>query len=436
MENKKELILLVDDNPANLRIGKNVLAEKYAVATAPSAEKLFSLLKTSRPDLILLDIDMPDMNGYEAIRMLKSRKETKDIPVIFLTGKTESGDELEGLSLGAMDYITKPFQPPLLLKRIEVHLLVSSQRKTLEKQAAELQYYNSHLRRAFSTYLSEDVVEEIAANPARLQLGGVKRRMSAMFTDVFNFTGIAEALSPEDLVDLLNRYFSVMSGAILEQKGTIDKYEGDAIVAFFGAPLEQADHALRCCTAAAAMKRLELEWNRKRILERPGFAPVFTRIGINTGDMIAGNMGTDRKMNYTIMGNAVNLAARLERVNKLYKTGILASEDTIKECGNRLLVRRLDRIRVPGINEPVLIHEILELTERASEAAKRLADLFQAALGFFEKRDWKAAEAAFIHVLRYNPEDGPSHLYLDRCRFYRETPPEDSWDGIFNFNEK
>jgi putative two-component system response regulator len=146
MDNKKQLIILVDDNPANLQAGRNVLVEKYAVATAPSAAKMFELLETNRAALILLDIDMPGMSGYEAIRILKSRDETKDTPVIFLTAKTESGDELEGLSLGAIDYITKPFQPPLLLKRIEVHLLVSSQKKTLEKQAEELQNFNANLR--------------------------------------------------------------------------------------------------------------------------------------------------------------------------------------------------------------------------------------------------------------------------------------------------
>jgi len=138
MDSEKKIILLVDDNPANLRIGKNVLVEKYAVATAPSAEKMFSLLETNNPSLILLDVDMPEMNGYEAIKILKSKPQTKDIPVIFLTARTESDDELAGLSLGAIDYIVKPFQPPLLLKRIEVHLLVEAQRK-------ELQYFNENL---------------------------------------------------------------------------------------------------------------------------------------------------------------------------------------------------------------------------------------------------------------------------------------------------
>jgi response regulator RpfG family c-di-GMP phosphodiesterase/signal transduction histidine kinase len=158
MENEKKLLLLVDDNTANLKVGKNVLSEKYAVITSPSAGKMFSILENNSPSLILLDIDMPVMNGYEAIKILKSKPETKNIPVIFLTAKTESDDELEGLSLGAIDYITKPFQPQLLLKRIEMHLLLEAQRKTLEKQAAELKNFNDNLQKMVE-YKTQSVIE-------------------------------------------------------------------------------------------------------------------------------------------------------------------------------------------------------------------------------------------------------------------------------------
>jgi putative two-component system response regulator len=154
MENKKEAIMLVDDNPASLRAGKTVLSEKYAAFTAPSAAKMFNLLEKNMPALILLDIEMPEMNGYEAIKILKEKPETKDIPVIFLTGKTDTEDELEGLDLGAVDYIVKPFMPSLLLKRIEAHLLVESQKKTLEaqkrtleSQQEELKNFNDNLRK-------------------------------------------------------------------------------------------------------------------------------------------------------------------------------------------------------------------------------------------------------------------------------------------------
>jgi class 3 adenylate cyclase/ActR/RegA family two-component response regulator len=436
MEHEKKLIILVDDNPANLRTGKNVLAESYSVATAPSAEKLFALLENNHPDLILLDIDMPVMSGYEAIKILKAKPGTRDIPVIFLTGKTESDDELEGLSLGAIDFITKPFQPPLLLKRIEVHLLVEAQRKTLEKQTRELQYFNNSLRNAFSTYLSASVVEELIADPTRLQLGGIQRRMTAMFTDIRNFARIAEMLPPEKLVDLLNRYLSAMSDVILEQKGTIDKYEGDAIVSFFGAPLELEDHAFRACASAVVMKRLEEELNRK--IEAGGMspAPLLTRIGINTGDMVVGNMGTERKMNYTIMGSAVNLASRLEGINKQYGTWVLASESTVKDCGDRIFSRRLDRVRAAGISEPVRIYEVLALSGETEAELREQTEGFHRALDLFEARDWPAAETAFARLLERRPEDGPSRLYRDRSRQYRQTPPPPDWDGVFDFSEK
>ncbi|MDR2733452.1 MAG: response regulator [Spirochaetota bacterium] len=146
MRDEKPLIMLVDDNPTNLRIGKNVISEKYNTATAPSAEKLFKLLEVMTPDMILLDVDMPEMDGYETIRILKSKQSTQNIPVMFLTAKTESEDELMGLSLGAVDYITKPFQPVLLLKRIEIHLLIQAQRLSLEAQASELRNFNENLQ--------------------------------------------------------------------------------------------------------------------------------------------------------------------------------------------------------------------------------------------------------------------------------------------------
>jgi putative two-component system response regulator len=144
--NEKAMVIIVDDNPANLRIGKNILSEKFTVATAPSADKLFSLLEYNRPDLIILDVDMPEMDGYETIKKIKSKNDTKDIPVIFLTALTEA-DSDAGLALGAIDYITKPIQPPLLIKRIEVHLLVESQRRTIEQQAKELKFFSDNLQR-------------------------------------------------------------------------------------------------------------------------------------------------------------------------------------------------------------------------------------------------------------------------------------------------
>jgi class 3 adenylate cyclase len=436
MADERKLIILVDDNSANLRTGKRVLSEKYTVFTVPSAAKMFDVLEKNNPALILLDIDMPDMNGYEAIRLLKTKEETRNIPVIFLTGKTDTSDELEGLSLGAIDYIVKPFIPPLLLKRIEVHLLVESQRRTLEIQQRELQHYNDYLQKAFSTYLSGDVVQDILSDPSRLRLGGSKRRMTAVFTDIQDFSPLSEKLDPEDLVRLLNIYLSGLSDIILEQRGTIDKYVGDAIIAFFGAPLDIPDHALQACTAAILMKRKEQELAHEFRESGLNIVPLLTRIGINTGNMVVGNMGSQRKMNYTIMGNAVNIASRLEGLNKLYGTWVLVSEDTIEETRNNFLTRRLDRVRPVGIHTPIQIYELVEFTTSAPEEQRRTVELFHEALDLFEKRDWNGAEAAFQRTLDFSPEDSPSRVFLDRCKANRENPPSPDWDGVFDLKYK
>ena len=308
--------------------------------------------------------------------------------------------------------------------------------KEIEDAHIKLQYFNNNMRQAFSTYLSEDVVEEVISDPARMQLGGVNRHMTALFSDIKGFTGIAEKLKPPHLVDLLNHYLSTMSDIILEQKGTIDKYQGDSIVSFFGAPLELDDHALRACTAGIMMKRVEAEVNRYVLDNGISPSPLLTRIGINTGEMVVGNMGTQKKMNYTIISNAVNLASRLEGVNKQYGTWVLASDSTLKETKGRLLTRRLDQVRVVGINEVVRVYEVLELKAEASDALFERVYLFHKAMDLYEAGNWKDAQDAFNQVLKLYPNDGPSPLYLERCRQYIEFPPGADWDGIVNLTEK
>jgi adenylate cyclase len=304
------------------------------------------------------------------------------------------------------------------------------------------------IRKAFTTYVSDDVVEEIIANPEKLQLGGAKRHMSAIFTDIEGFSSIAEKLEPEDLVHILNHYLTSMSDLILKEKGTIDKYEGDAIIAFFGAPLELQDHAKRACLSAIALKRKEPEINRLILEEKLptgrqlsmgkqfSSAPLLTRIGINTGSMVAGNMGTKNKMNYTIMGNTVNLTSRLERVNKLYGTWILTTKATLDEAGDQFLARRLDKVRVMGINEPVQLYELLETMGNAGELQKEMTALFENALVLYEKRNWKAAAKAFANVLSCSPEDKPSKIFIDRCKAYQKNPPPENWGGVFNLDVK
>ncbi|MDR3247859.1 MAG: CHASE2 domain-containing protein [Treponema sp.] len=292
------------------------------------------------------------------------------------------------------------------------------------------------IRKAFSTYLSEEVVAELVAHPEKLKLGGETRRITALFTDVRGFTSISEKLSAENLVFLLNDYLSALSDRVLENSGIIDKYEGDAMIAFFGAPIDLADHAIRACTAAVTIKELERELNARYHERGMSPQPLWTRIGINTGDAVVGNMGTQRRMDYTMMGHTVNLASRLEGVNKLYGTGIIASENTIAETGDRFLTRKLDRIRVVGIEEPVRIYELIGFADRANNEQRAKSGLFEAALLFYENRDWGKAAELFREVLRIIPDDTPASIFLNRSEVYRETPPPPEWDAVVNLTEK
>ena len=285
---------------------------------------------------------------------------------------------------------------------------------------------------AFGQYLSEDVIKDLIQDPDKLQLGGEERVMTAMFTDIKGFSTISEALSPSALVHLLNEYLSAMSDQVLDQRGTIDKFEGDAIIAFFGAPVALEDHAVRACEAALLMRKVEAQLNHRFLNEATSPSPLFTRFGINTGPMVVGNMGTQRKKNYTIMGSAVNLAARLEGVNKQYGTWILLSGETYNQLGGSFLCRRLDRVRVVGINEPVQLYELLDRKSQADALTREKADRFEAALRLFDGRSWEKAARAFAVCVKADPQDATARLYYKRSVEFMKKPFPEAWDGVFS----
>ena len=290
---------------------------------------------------------------------------------------------------------------------------------------------------AFSRYLAPDVINEIINDPDKLNLGGEKRDMTAIFTDIQSFSTISEQLDPTQLVKLLNRYLTTMSNIIMENRGTIDKYEGDAIIAFFGAPLFHAEHPALACRSALAMKAAEAELNIAIAEEKMSPIPLFTRIGINTGDMVVGNMGAENKMDYTIMGNAVNLAARLEGVNKQYRTGgILISEYTKDRIGDEFLIRPLDRVRVVGIYTPLRLFEVLAVKEKATESELKAVDVWEKAIVLYEQKSFKDALSMFNSLLEKNPNDRVADLYAGRCKTYIENTPPPEWDAINNLTEK
>ncbi|HNY21777.1 MAG TPA: CHASE2 domain-containing protein [Treponemataceae bacterium] len=295
----------------------------------------------------------------------------------------------------------------------------------------------SFLRSAFSRYLSPAVINEIINDPSKLNLGGEKREMTAIFTDIRGFSTISEQLDPADLVNLLNMYLTEMSNIVLENRGTIDKYEGDAIIAFFGAPIHMDEHAVLACKTAIRMKKAEAELNKRIVAERLSPQPFFTRIGINTGDMIVGNMGTANKMDYTVMGNAVNLAARLEGVNKQYNTkGILVSEHTWRQTKDQFLFRRLDRVRVVGVSTPLRLYELIAENGDEATAMTESVKSWEDAIDLYEQKNFMAARKLFFRVAAGDPTDLVAPFYIKRCDEFIATPPEAKWDGVFNLTVK
>lgn len=291
------------------------------------------------------------------------------------------------------------------------------------------------LRGALSQYLSPDVMQEVAANPEAVRLGGEKRQMTVLFSDLRGFTSYSETIDPEDLVHLLNQYLTEMTDVIFHHRGTVDKYMGDAIMAFWGAPRPQPDHATLACSTALDMMR-ELRILNERWI-REGRTPLNIGVGINTGPMTVGNMGSQKRLDYTVMGDSVNLASRLEGLNKEYGTNIIVSEHTLEAVGEDTYVTRfLDLVAVKGRSEPVTVYELMgRAGEIQGEQAKALA-AYEAAHDAYRGRDWLAAAARFQEVVQLVTDDGPAALYLERCEALMADPPPADWDGVYVMTHK
>ncbi|MDZ7262183.1 MAG: adenylate/guanylate cyclase domain-containing protein [candidate division KSB1 bacterium] len=293
------------------------------------------------------------------------------------------------------------------------------------------------IKNMFHHYLSATVVNELLKNRDRLKPGGKRTVATAFFSDIKNFTTIAETMEAEELVSMLNEYLSAMTDIVLKYNGYLDKYEGDAIMAVFGIPLEQEDHAWCACLAAMEMQHrlveLRLKWQSEA---RPKFE---ARIGINSGSMIAGNIGGEKRVDYTVIGDSVNLASRLEGSNKIYNTNIIISEDTYKYVRDKVIVRELDYIRVKGKHRPVRVYELLAKAEQGiDEKTAKVLEYFAQGLKIYREGNWERAYNQFIKALQIKPDDGPSQEFFRRCKLFIEekktVPP--NWDGVFEIDSK
>ena len=290
------------------------------------------------------------------------------------------------------------------------------------------------VRGAFQYYLTASVVEEMLRNPDKLKLGGEKKDLTVLFSDIRGFTSISERMTPDGLVKFLNEYLTKMTDVVFKYDGLLDKYIGDAVMAVWGAPLDQPDHARRACLTALDMldelHRLQKKWSAE------GLPVLNIGIGVNAGPMVVGNMGSDRRFNYTVMGDSVNTGSRLEGLNKVYGTNIIVSQTTLEKVQEEFIARELDLVRVKGKGQPVKIFELLSLVKTASTDQRALADGFHAALAEYRKRDWDKAREAFQKVLAQFPHDGPAKLYLERLETLSKNPPPADWDGVYTMTTK
>ncbi len=288
------------------------------------------------------------------------------------------------------------------------------------------------IREMFQYYLMPEVIDELVLNPEKLRLGGEKREMSILFSDIRDFTTISEKLSPEVLTNLLNEYLTGMTNAVMQERGFVDKYIGDAVMAFWGAPVINPEHATYACRAAIEMCRTLREFNVG--WKERGLPTLNIGIGINTGDMVVGNIGSNKRFNYTVIGDEVNFGSRLEGLNKMYGTECLISESTKNEIGKdeSFVLRELDLVTVKGKKEPKLIFELV--TKDIDDNFSNILNEFTKGRELYMKTDFKNAAMHFENALALG-EDGPSRVFLERCKNMENNPPQ-NWNGVYEFKSK
>lgn len=296
----------------------------------------------------------------------------------------------------------------------------------LQRLSGAMEEMKSGLR-SFRRYVPADLVREVLQSGQEVSLGGERRELTVCFTDIADFTTLAEQMTPEALVEWLGRYFEVVSEAFAESGGTVDKYIGDSVMAFWGAPQRVSDHAGRACLGAiAASHRLAA---LRAQLETEGDHPIRVRFGIGTGELVVGNIGSSRRLNYTVIGDPVNLASRLESLNKMYGTEILIDDDTKQAAGEAVLARPVELVSVKGRTEGTLVWELMGSRGEATPQQLQLVQATTDALALYQARDFTAAQGAYEAILASRPDDGVAFVMVQSCVDMLANPPPDDWDG-------
>ena len=353
-------VLVVDDTEDNLFLMSSLLEDTYRVLTASSGQKALNIVQSqSPPDLVLLDIMMPEMDGYEVLRRLRQRPSTAGIPVIFLTALSTIEEEQLGLDLGAVDYITKPISPPVLMARVQSHLERSRNAQRLLSLSQKL-----------SRYLAPQVYQSLFEGSQQAEIHTKRKKLTVFFSDIKDFTESTARWQPEEITRLLNGYFSEMTRIAADYGGTVDKFIGDAMVIFFGDPhsLGVREDALQCVKMAMAMQ--QRMGNLQALWRDMGSQTFRIRIGINTGFCDVGNFGSELRMEYTIIGSEVNLAARLEQSAEAGR--ILISDETYALVRDEIDVEPGIAIQAKGFANPIHAHAVRGLVTSGGAAQSTL----------------------------------------------------------------
>ena len=366
----QNLLLIVDDTPTNLAVITGVLESLFRIKVATNGETALAIAQASdKPDLILLDVEMPGLDGYEVCHRLKANPATCEIPVIFLTGRTDAADEQKGFEVGAVDYIHKPFSAPIVLARVKTHLTLQSALHTVQAQSTRLGEWNaklqervsdqvrqlerlSELKRFFSPQLMEAILTGGADNPLKSH----RREIAVVFLDLRNFTAFAESSEPEEVMQVLGEFHAEMGKLILEYEGTLERFTGDGMMIFFNDPVIVSNPVERAVRMAVAMRErvneMSIDWRKH------GY-DLSLGIGIAQGYATIGAIGYEGRLDYGAVGAVINLAARL--CDEARDGQILTNQKTLGECEQLVEVQGVGELHLKGFARPVPIFNVTAL---------------------------------------------------------------------------
>lgn len=351
----KGRILVVDDNDSNRNLLVHQLNRQgHQVSEAPSGSQALKIIHLSKPDLILLDLFMPDMNGFDVLREMHKDESLRAIPVIIITGLSDQNAAIKCIEAGAFDLLTKPVMPALLAARVSACLERKGWHDKEKAYQQELEKSYSFIRKVFGRYLSDEVVQQILESDHGMQMGGGKQEVTIMMTDIRGFSMLSQEIDAQDCVRMLNNYFGVMVPLIQKYDGVVDEFLGDAILAIFGAPVVSDDHAQQAVACALEMQLAMTEVNRSN--QKLGLPNLEMGIAINTGEVVVGNIGSETRSKYGVVGHHVNLTARIES----FTVGgqVMASEYTIAALKTEVSIANSLEVDAKGIKNPVNIQEI------------------------------------------------------------------------------